>query len=50
MNYEPGTIGNDGRLGFSGARSGAGRGRLWIIVLIAVAVVIALVYFLASVG
>ncbi len=50
MNYEPGTIGNDGRLGFSGARSGAGRGRLWIIALIAVAVVIALVYFLSSGG
>ncbi len=47
MNYEPGTIGNDGRLGFAGSRGGAGRGRLWIIVLIAVAVVIGLIYFLS---
>lgn len=50
MNYEPGTIGNDGRLSFSGARGDAGRGRLWIIVLIAVVVVIGLVYFLSSGG
>lgn len=50
MNYEPGTIGNDGRLSFSGARGDTGRGRLWIIALIAVAVVIGLVYFLSSGG
>ncbi len=50
MNYEPGTIGNDGRLSFSGSRGDTGRGRLWIIVLIAVAVVIGLVYFLSSGG
>lgn len=50
MNYEPGTIGNDGRLSFSGARGDTGPGRLWIIALIAVAVVIGLVYFLTSGG
>ncbi|OYW23705.1 MULTISPECIES: efflux RND transporter periplasmic adaptor subunit [unclassified Sphingomonas] len=50
MNYEPGTIGNDGRLAFAGARSDAGRGRLWIIVLVAVLSVIALVYFLSAGG
>lgn len=50
MNYEPGTIGNEGRLGFSGARSNGGRGRLWIIVVVAVAVVLGLIYFLSSGG
>lgn len=48
MNYEPGTIGNDGRLAYSGDRSGAGRRRLWIIVLVVVAVVIGLIYFMSS--
>ncbi len=48
MNYEPGTIGNDGRLAFSGDRSGTGRRRLWIIVLFVVAVVIGLIYFMSS--
>lgn len=50
MNYEPGTIGNEGRLGFSGARGNGGRGRLWIIVVVAVAVVLGLIYFLSSGG
>lgn len=50
MNYEPGTIGNDGRLAYAGGRSDAGRNRLWIIALIVVAVVIGLVYFLSSGG
>ncbi len=48
MNYEPGTIGNDGRLAYSGDRSGTGRRRLWIIVLFVVAVVIGLIYFMSS--
>ena len=48
MNYEPGTIGNDGRLAYSGDRSGAGPRRLWIIVLFVVAVVIGLIYFMSS--
>lgn len=48
MNYEPGTIGNDGRLAYSGDRGGAGRRRLWIIVLVVVAVVIGLIYFMSS--
>lgn len=48
MNYEPGTIGNDGRLAYSGDRSGTGRRRLWIIVLVVVAVVIGLIYFMSS--
>lgn len=48
MNYEPGTIGNDGRLAYSGNRSGTGRRRLWIIVLFVVAVVIGLIYFMSS--
>jgi RND family efflux transporter MFP subunit len=50
MNYEPGAIGNDGRLAFAGDRGDAGRGRLWIIVLVAVVAAIALVYFLSSGG
>ena len=50
MNYEPGTIGNDGRLAYSGGRSGAGPRRLWIIVLFVVAVVIGLIYFMSSGG
>ena len=48
MNYEPGTIGNDGRLAYSGGRSGAGPRRLWIIVLVVVAMVIGLIYFMSS--
>ncbi|OYY70360.1 efflux RND transporter periplasmic adaptor subunit [Sphingomonas sp. 28-63-12] len=49
MNYEPGTIGNDGRLSFSGDAAPRPR-RWWLGALAVAAVVLAVLYFVSARG